>query len=603
MGRSSVSFEIEPPHEKGQPAYIQLSRKSQRTFLLPPKGLKKLCLTSSESPFRDTHAIFDFQAPSTGVMLKKEGERFIFRGQNVVPGQLYDAGKTVFSIDHLHRRELTDAAWLGILFLLSALFLPPQTMRKDAFIGIMVSAAVFLMSFRMLLAFRAWQGAPFNRGIFPDSILAPYLFFLCVIIISWYYPLTRLIKKPFYLLWNLFMPHRRKTLGALNQTIYDKNTIWLYILAIIGYGFLLASLLPGKIYIEMSVIIGLLSLVLVLNLFDRVDSFLEKHIFKGAAGILVILGSFILLTIAIAPLLGGREVVAWLPGRPRPDILLQILLIFLAAFLADYFRRKYPLEPLKLRYIWLYFIALPGICVIQGWLAHDMGFILMVWPPILAMFAMSIWYLRPVNKQMAVILAVLAGFGLIASVLMLAVPSFSMTDSSGFNRLLFIVDKQRLKAEHFFDFMANLPVTWSSGQGIFGAGFFHGLLDQTLRNTCVNDHVASVFIQGEFGALGTLLTLCIYLVLCGSAILFIDDMARQNQLNRAGSGFRLWVIWGLALTIFWTAAYMFIANMGFIPLTGKNLPLLGLDTKNDVIRYGIMIGFMMRYMKQLSGGK
>jgi len=36
-----------------------------------------------------------------------------------------------------------------------------------------------------------------------------------------------------------------------------------------------------------------------------------------------------------------------------------------------------------------------------------------------------------------------------------------------------------------------------------------------------------------------------------------------------------------------------------LPLTGKNLPLLGLDSKNDIIRYGLFIGFIIRYIKQL----
>jgi len=565
-GRVSVAFDIEAPAGKGQPAFIQLSKKSQRTFLLPDTNVKKICLTGSESPFRNAHAIFDFQFPSTGVMLKKEESRFIFRGENIKLGKLYDTGKTVFSIDDLHRQDLTIAAWLGILFLLSALFTPPQTVRKEAFIGIVISAAVFLMSFRMLLAFRAWQGPPFNRGVFADSVIAPCLFFLTVIIISWYYPFWRFIKRPYYWLWNLFMMHNQKTPANSYMPFYDKHG-GVFIFAIIVYGMVLSLLLPDGASMELWAITGLLVFVLALNMFDRMDAFLEEKLFKGPLRILVIFGGFICLMLAIAPLLGGREVIAWLPGRPRPDIILQIILIFLAAFLADHFKRKYPHEPLKLRYIWLYFAALPGICVLQGFLAHDMGFILMVWPPVFAMFAMSIWYLRPVNKQMAVILTVFVIAGLVAGILMLYYPEFSPTDSSGFNRLLFIMDKQRLKAEYFFDFMANLPVIWSSGQGFSGAGFFHGLLDQTLRNTCVNDHVASVFIQGELGAVGTILTLSVYLALTGAAMLFIYDAVLYKNLNRAGSGFRLWVLCGLALTIFWTAAYMFIANMGFFPLT------------------------------------
>ena len=42
---------------------------------------------------------------------------------------------------------------------------------------------------------------------------------------------------------------------------------------------------------------------------------------------------------------------------------------------------------------------------------------------------------------------------------------------------------------------------------------------------------------------------------------------------------------------------MFLQNLGYLPLTGKNLPFLGLDSKNDVIRYGILLGLMARYMR------
>ena len=71
----------------------------------------------------------------------------------------------------------------------------------------------------------------------------------------------------------------------------------------------------------------------------------------------------------------------------------------------------------------------------------------------------------------------------------------------------------------------------------------------------------------------------------------------RDWRNRLG-GFQLWVIYGVMLTFIWTAAAMFLQNLGHIPLTGKNLPLLGLDSKNDILRYGLLTGMMLRYMRQ-----
>ena len=69
-----------------------------------------------------------------------------------------------------------------------------------------------------------------------------------------------------------------------------------------------------------------------------------------------------------------------------------------------------------------------------------------------------------------------------------------------------------------------------------------------------------------------------------------------------GAKFRMWVVFGIACMIFWTAFYMITANLGYVPLTGKNLPLLGLDSKNDVLRYGLLIGFAIRYIEQMREG-
>lgn len=99
-----------------------------------------------------------------------------------------------------------------------------------------------------------------------------------------------------------------------------------------------------------------------------------------------------------------------------------------------------------------------------------------------------------------------------------------------------------------------------------------------------------MFIQGELGTLGTILTMTVFGLLSTAGILYVSE-----NRERLG-GFRIWFLFGISLMLIWTAATMILANLGHFPLTGKNLPFLGIDSMNDVIRYGLLIGFMVRYM-------
>ncbi|CAN2042895.1 membrane hypothetical protein [Candidatus Magnetomoraceae bacterium gMMP-15] len=589
-GRWSVSFNIKPPVEKSS-AYLQLIHNSKKSYLFYSTNIKRVALTSGESPFRNTFDVFDFNFPKTGYIIKKERKHFVFRGTEIKIGKLYSCGNTVFSIDNLRSKNLSTAAIFGILFLLSALFFPPNTIRKEPLIGVIISAAIFILSFRQLLAFRAWQGPPYNFNVFIDSAISPYLFMLTIIIISEYYPVVDLIKLYSIKIWNSFFIGRK---FKVSKKIILNKDFGILITCIIGYGALMYFFFKTLINIDFIVVAGLLSLFLFVNFYDWIDLEIRDSLLTDSRNILVIFLIIIGISIVCAPLLGGREVIAIIPGRPRPDIIIQITLIFLVAYLAEYLRRVYSRKIINLGHLLMFFACPLVVCGLQGYLAQDFGFIIFVWPVLLIMIYLSIWYM---DKRILKIIGICL-IPFVFSIIYYLNPEHSPVESQSFNRILFIFQPDRLKLEYFFDYMAHLPVIWSGTQGILGAGFFHGNIDGSLRNTCVNDHVASVFIQGEFGAVGSLLIMLIYIVICGSAFLFIFKR-EELKLNKSTSRFYLWLIFGLSLMIFWAAAYMFIANMGFIPLTGKNLPLLGLDSKNDVIRYGILIGFMIRYMRKL----
>jgi cell division protein FtsW (lipid II flippase) len=210
--------------------------------------------------------------------------------------------------------------------------------------------------------------------------------------------------------------------------------------------------------------------------------------------------------------------------------------------------------------------------------------------PLLVMLTVSSWVLEPKIRF-------LLGAGLVLA-LLTPVLFRALTlplDDTWAQRVAFWVDRDRLQAEQFFKYQAQVPILWAGSQGWFGGGFFDGDWYTDLENTAVNDNVASVFIQGELGGVGSILVMLIYVVLVGAALLFIRDHRREL------GGFRLWVIFGVAMMFLWTAAAMFLQNLGHLPLTGKNLPLLGLDSKNDVLRYGLLLGLMLRYMRFFKG--
>lgn len=226
--------------------------------------------------------------------------------------------------------------------------------------------------------------------------------------------------------------------------------------------------------------------------------------------------------------------------------------------------------------------------MVQGVVARDLGFVVVAVLPLLAILLIASWSL---DSRLAILF--IASL-LIACALPILFKLESVPlDSTAAQRIAFWVDRPRLRSEHFFAYQAQVPILWSSAQGFFGGGYFQGDWYASLSSTAVNDNVASVFIQGELGALGTVLVMALYGVIALTGVLFIRD--RRDSIG----GFRVWVIYGVALIFVWTAAVMFLQNFGFLPLTGKNLPLLGLDSKNDVIRYGLMLGLMARYMRYL----
>lgn len=588
-GRALVSFKIVPPDERRGLVSIELLDEYKRKRPLPlDLAEDRICFTANESYYSDTLDIVDPQFPTAGTVINKEGNGFVFRGQILQKNEIYSCGKAVFSIDQVNAAHIYKVALFGLMFLLSFLFLPPHSLKKEPLIGVVVSAAALLLALRQVLAFRAWQGPPFKFSILMDSMIAPYLFMLVVLVLVGRYRAVRLLHYLWVRVRNFF-----RTGFRLSPPPLDAGAGGPSFLSLVLFGLLIFLGFRQQVGGMFLVLILLfLSASLVVNALEGFENRLAFYSSSAGGSVrwkpAMLLVSLVVGLILLGPLLGGKEVIAILPGRPRPDIFIQLALLFVIAYFSGVWEReagRYVPNPFFILLTLAVAVAFPFI---QGVASDDMGFFAMVSLPLLLVLIAATWKLD--NRVRFFLIAGL--LFVLACPLLLRFHLVSL-DQISMRRVAFFADKARIKAEYFFDYLAHLPILWSSNQGLLGGGFFRGDWYPALAETSVNDNVASVFIQGELGGAGTVLTITIFAIISLCGILFVAE-------NRStAGGFRAWFLFGISLMMIWTAATMFLANLGYFPLTGKNLPLLGIDSLNDVIRYGLLIGFSVRYMDLL----
>ena len=587
-GRKTYRFRISGSEKPERLIFLAFEGDDRPVFPLP-KGETgdRICLSAGESHFSGTIDILDPQFPDGGTVIHREGGGFVFRGQIMAINSLYSAGHAVFSIDTLRPERLRAMAAFAMLFLLSFALIPPGLVRREPLIGLVLSGALFLLAFRQVLAFRAWQGPPFKVSVLFDSLVAPYFFILLVLALGARFQFGTLVQRVFGKIHNFLLPGARRPLPRFRAGLGGT-----YFFGLIAYGLLVYSLLPGAMGLQFP---GLVLMALILAIGVNSLGFLETQLSLHAVAapglprwrpMLWLLPLFAVL-IMLAPMFGSREVIAVLPGRPRPDIFIQIFLIFTAAYFATIWEREAAMRVPRPWIILLTFVAALLIPLTQGVISRDMGFFLMATPPLALVLVLATWRLDPRLRAL-----MCAGMlGLVFGIFLVKLALINL-DQLTMRRVAFFIDPQRLKAEYFFEYLAHLPILWVGDQGFFGGGFFLGDWYPALAETAVNDNVASVFIQGELGAFGTVLTMAVFISMAVAMLVFLAE-------NRGARGFRVWFLLAVIITLVWTAATMFLANLGVFPLTGKNLPFLGLDSLNDVVRYGLLFGFGIRYMDAL----
>lgn len=586
-GQTSYSFRVSRVSGQNEYLFLAIDPEERPVFPLPRGSLEhndRICLTANESHFSDTVDILNPQFPGAGMVIHREGDGFVFRGEILKLDRLYSAGKGVFSIDSLHRERFWAMAAFALLFLLSFLFIPPKLVQKEPLMGVVLSGAMLLLAFRQVLAFRAWQGPPFKTSVFFDSLIAPALFTLLVLALTTRFEGGELARRIWRKFHNFLRPRHRLPITAMPR---QKNGYQL--LGLAGYTMVIYSILPNKLGVQFPLLVlGTLILAGAIHAFSFLEARLSLHA-ASAPGTRRWQPLFWLMALfaglmVLAPIFGSREVIAVLPGRPRPDIFIQVFLIFTAAYFASIWEREASRRVPRPWLIILTFAVILVVPLLQGTISRDLGFFLMAAPPLILVLILASWHL---DARLRVLIGCV-GAGFLAGIWFIKMAYLNL-DLLPMRRVAFFIDPQRLKAEYFFDYLAHLPILWVGDQGLFGGGFFKGDWYSALSETSVNDNVASVFIQGELGGIGSVLTMAVFLVMAWSILVFLAQ-------NRQASGYRVWFLLALILTMVWTSATMFLANLGVFPLTGKNLPFLGIDSLNDVVRYGLLFGFGLRYM-------
>ena len=118
-----------------------------------------------------------------------------------------------------------------------------------------------------------------------------------------------------------------------------------------------------------------------------------------------------------------------------------------------------------------------------------------------------------------------------------------------------------------------------TGAGLAGTTMFGRGISAA---TSYAENAFAVYVLSEHGALGGLTVLAMYLALAGALLWWVwrarrtsGDTSRRNAVVAA--------VIGGGLLIVLPAGYVALSNLGAVPLTGQNMPFLGLNAWSDVV--------------------
>ena len=110
------------------------------------------------------------------------------------------------------------------------------------------------------------------------------------------------------------------------------------------------------------------------------------------------------------------------------------------------------------------------------------------------------------------------------------------------------------------------------------------------------ENTFSVYVLSEHGLLGGIAVLLLYVWVVLVVVLYtwrVSRGERNGAERKVVDDSPLAVVVGGALMLTIPAAYVAASNLGIVPLTGQNMPFLGLNAWSDVSFVGAMISAMV----------
>jgi hypothetical protein len=118
------------------------------------------------------------------------------------------------------------------------------------------------------------------------------------------------------------------------------------------------------------------------------------------------------------------------------------------------------------------------------------------------------------------------------------------------------------------------------------------------------ENTFSVYVLSEHGLLGGIAVLLLYVWVAVVVVLYAWRVSREQRASRPSvDDSPLAVVVGGALMLTIPAAYVAASNLGIVPLTGQNMPFLGLNAWSDVSFVGAMVSAMVVALWRAEGAR
>jgi cell division protein FtsW (lipid II flippase) len=105
----------------------------------------------------------------------------------------------------------------------------------------------------------------------------------------------------------------------------------------------------------------------------------------------------------------------------------------------------------------------------------------------------------------------------------------------------------------------------------------------------VAENAFSVFILAEHGAVGGVMVLGLYILLAVAVLVCVLNQRASSASYRASRSLFLVA----ALIVAFPAVYVSLSNLGTLPITGQNMPFLGLNAWSDVALCAGVVGILI----------